>query len=139
MVGLQPDIQRAIDNILSNAVKYSWTLRDGQAWVDVRVMQVGDCAHVEVENWGVPIAPDELTSGSIFEFMSRGKHSSDRARTGTGIGLWDTRSVARRHGGDVDIRTRPARAVGDGPPHIITATLILPTDGRIDDQRVMHT
>ena len=127
---VEKDIKRAIANLLSNAIKYSWTLpRDKWAWVDIRAGCDKDTVFVEFENWGVPIDQDDIDSGRIFGFLERGRFSSDRSRTGTGIGLWDSSAVAERHGGKVSLTTRPART-GDelsvNTPHLTVARLELP-------------
>jgi PAS domain S-box-containing protein len=114
IMGVPQDITRALSNLLHNAIKYSWRRENRQASVRITVSQtnsrtVGTC----VENWGVPIPVDEIVSGLIFRLGFRGRLSSDRGRMGTGVGLADSINIARSHGGDVRITSRPATSTGD--------------------------
>ena len=55
--------------------------------------------------------------------------SGDRRRMGTGMGLTDARETARKHGGDVIIKSLPASGKSEldyNQPFLTTATLILP-------------
>jgi signal transduction histidine kinase len=89
---------------------------------------------VEIENYGVPIPRDEIVTGFIYRLGTRGRLSGDRGRTGTGIGLADARSVARAHGGDFYIESRPASpAQGEKDltkPFITRAFFSLPIESR---------
>jgi len=107
--GNERDLVRALSNILHNAIKYSWRRdRVGSPWVAIRTSIQDHMIHIDFENWGVPIAGDELEKGLIFQLGYRGKWSMDRGRLGTGIGLTDVQRVAQAHGGDVLVNSRPA-------------------------------
>ena len=133
--GNERALQRAFSHLLHNAVKYSWQRARG-TWVGVRVRAHGEFWQVEIENYGVAIAPDEIESGSIFQFGYRGRLSQDRSRVGTGIGLYDARRVFELHGGEVTLESRPASAVEDDHaledrqrqeiPHLTVARVRLP-------------
>ncbi|MFN8527633.1 MAG: ATP-binding protein [Anaerolineae bacterium] len=124
------DMQRAIQNLLHNAIKYSWSKRDDRPWVEIRAFIDGGFVVVEIENYGVPIPRREIESGDIFKLGVRGRMSSDRARMGTGIGLYDAQTVARQHGGDISLVSSPARPHGDpddlNQPFVTIATLKIP-------------
>jgi len=108
--GSERDLVRALANLLHNAVKYSWRRDRGQPWVAIAVRSEDErVVSIEVENWGVPIAAEEIAHGLVFELGYRGKWSTDRGRLGTGIGLTDALRVARAHGGDLVVESRPAR------------------------------
>jgi PAS domain S-box-containing protein len=107
--GSKVDLIRAISNIIHNAIKYSWSHgREGsRAWIEIRGAYLMEGKIVfEFENWGVPIAQGELDL--VFELGYRGQHSADRNRAGTGVGLHDSREVARDHSGEVTIQSIPA-------------------------------
>jgi PAS domain S-box-containing protein len=125
-------VLRALSNLLYNAIKYSWHRGIGQPpWITVKAFTVQDKVHVEFQNYGVPIAKEEIENESIFRFGYRGKYSGDRRRIGTGIGLSDARETASKHGGDVVIKSLPASGENEleldyNQPFLTTATLILP-------------
>jgi len=104
--GARSQIQLLVYNLLHNAIKYSYSgssAKERQVQVSVRRVSgsTRDWLELEVENYGVAIAPDELER--VFEKGYRGQHSRDRYRTGTGIGLWVAREIARVHGGNLSI------------------------------------
>lgn len=124
-------VRRAFSNILNNAIKYSYQLSgDGEAWVTLNVFIKKGQVCVSTENWGVPIKKEEIEQELIFELGYRGELSSDRTRSGSGIGLFDARKTARQHGGDVVVRSVPSRRdLGADPyaqPYITIVTLMLP-------------
>jgi signal transduction histidine kinase len=98
-----------LSNLLHNAIKYTWR-RDKtiMPWVQVRAFQEGQFICVEFENWGVPISHEEIEQKLIFQLGYRGKWSTDRGRLGTGIGLTDADRVARVHGGEIRVESKPA-------------------------------
>jgi PAS domain S-box-containing protein len=125
------DIIRAVNNLLHNAIKYSW-LRDPNVkpWIEIRSFIRENKVCLEIEDYGVPIPKDEIEGNLIFQLGWRGRLSSQRGRIGTGIGLADARDTVRRYGGDVRITSRPATHYSSmddlNVPHIKTAILELP-------------
>jgi signal transduction histidine kinase len=137
--GVERDLQRALQNLLHNAIKYSWRRDRARApWITVRHYVRDQMVCVEFENWGVPIAQDEIEQGLIFQLGYRGKWSKDRGRLGTGIGLTDAKRTALAHRGDLQITSRPAAPGSHQPddpkyydqPFITTVTLCLPMLGK---------
>ena len=106
--GIERDLVRALSNLLHNAIKYSW-LRDRSKapWVTIRTYAHEGMVCIEFENWGVPIAAEEIEQGLIFQLGYRGKWSKDRGRLGTGIGLTDAKRTAQTHYGDLRVASRP--------------------------------
>ncbi len=98
-------VERVIDNVLTNAVKYSQggviTLqlcvedREGQPW-----------AKLDIEDQGVGIPAADLPF--VFERFRRGSNVEDRV-AGTGLGLAGAREVVRQHGGEVTIDSEEGR------------------------------
>jgi len=131
----QQAVLRALGNLLHNAIKYSWERKLGEPrWVGITMKCERSMVDIEIANYGVPIRRDELDSGVLFRFGTRGDLADDRWRTGTGMGLSDARRVAREHGGDVTIDSVPANrlAARDNyrEPFVTTATLSLPVHER---------
>ena len=106
--GYKADLIRALQNILHNAIKYSW-VRSGDQRAFVKVFANCDHDHISLgfENWGVPITQEEIEQGLIFQVGYRGINSSDRRRPGTGLGLFDAKKVAQKHGGDLTVTSSP--------------------------------
>ncbi|WP_402842118.1 sensor histidine kinase [Microbacterium sp. GXS0129] len=88
----------AVYNLVGNAAKYS----DPGATVEVRGTEHDGIVTVEVADtgWGIPA---EEVDG-VWDDLARG--SNARAVEGTGLGLAVVRVIARRHGGDVSLRSQ---------------------------------
>jgi len=89
-----------LQNLLQNAVRHSRP--GGSPRIRVAVDEFDDRWVLHVEDDGVGIAPAD--QARIFEpFCQLG----DGSRGGTGIGLAICARVARRHGGDISVTSRP--------------------------------
>jgi signal transduction histidine kinase len=136
VVGMERELVRALANLLHNAIKYSWHRdRVKSSWVGIRMYREDENICIAVDNWGVPIGPEELENRLIFQLGYRGKWSKDRGRLGTGIGLTDALEVAQKHHGDLKVESRPARTYTSlspeseeyfNQPFLTTVTLYLP-------------
>ncbi len=104
-------IQTALANLLMNAIKYS---PDGGE-VRCRMARGNRTVVVQVEDQGFGIAETDLPR--LFTRFGR-LRSAGQDIPGTGLGLYLTREIVRRHGGDVAVRS----VVGVGS----TFTLTLP-------------
>ncbi|MEW5717706.1 MAG: HAMP domain-containing sensor histidine kinase, partial [Chloroflexota bacterium] len=133
--GIERDLVRALSNLLHNAIKYSWRRDRAKApWVTVRTYAREGIVCIEFENWGVPIAQEEIEQGLIFQLGYRGKWSKDRGRLGTGIGLTDAKRTAQTHYGDLRVASRPSNPgwiQPDDPtfynqPFVTTVTFCIP-------------
>ena len=138
--GNKRDLVRVLSNLLHNAIKYTWKReRARSSWVEIRASIEERFVCIQFENWGVPIARDEIEQGLIFQLGYRGKWSTDRGRSGTGIGLTDAEHVARAHGGEIRVESKPAapalhpqdEANYYKQPFITRVTLCLPLVGKM--------
>ncbi|MBN1637125.1 MAG: HAMP domain-containing protein [Deltaproteobacteria bacterium] len=86
-------LQRAVANILDNAIKYT---PDGGT-VSVKVERDGQTAMILIADSGIGIVPSDLPR--IFERFYRGDHS--RSSSGNGLGLSYADAVIRAHGGKI--------------------------------------
>jgi two-component system phosphate regulon sensor histidine kinase PhoR len=93
-------LQRAITNLVDNAIKYT---REGGG-VSVSARQAGRQVVVEVKDNGIGIPQDDL--GRIFERFYRVDRSRSRDMGGTGLGLSIVKHVVQTHGGTVEVESR---------------------------------
>jgi PAS domain S-box-containing protein len=127
------EVLRTLTDLLHNAIKYTWSRdKTKMPWITIRTRVAEGFVYIEFKNWGVPIQENEIEEGLIFKIGYRGRHSGDRGRVGTGIGLADARRVARAHRGDIEVTSQPSVASRQkddySTPFITTVTMKLPLD-----------
>jgi signal transduction histidine kinase len=128
-----PQIRQLMQNLISNALKFH---RDGvPAEVSVDAVLAGDVVQLSVRDNGIGFDP--RYSQRIFRIFERLHGRNDYP--GTGIGLAMCRKIAERHGGKIDVVSKPG--------HGSTFTVTLPVYGREkvtfptheeDDESVVH-
>jgi two-component system heavy metal sensor histidine kinase CusS len=91
-------IRRAVDNLLSNAIRH--TPLGGRVGVSVRRLETEQVA-VEVVNTGKPIPPEHLSR--LFDRFYRADASRTGDGTHSGLGLAIVKSIAEAHGGSVAV------------------------------------
>jgi PAS domain S-box-containing protein len=92
-----------LDNLVSNAVKYS---PDGGV-VRVRAFVEGAVAVLEVSDEGIGIP--EADQARLFERFFRASTATSRAIKGTGLGLTVCRTIADAHGGRISFVSHEGR------------------------------
>lgn len=102
-------LQRAISNLIDNAVRYGHSAK-------VSLVVANSEIRVVIDDQGPGIPPGALED--VFRPFQRLETSRNRDTGGTGLGLTIARSVARGHGGDVILGNRE----GGG----LRAELVLP-------------
>ena len=98
-----PLMERALVNLLDNAVNYSAA---GQR-VAIRCRREGANLLFEVEDHGCGIAPEH--QARVFERFYRVDKARSRALGGTGLGLAIVKHIAQLHGGTVAVRSEPGQ------------------------------
>ncbi len=93
-------LDRAISNLVDNAVKY--TPEGGR--IGIRAEATPDGVAVTVEDTGIGIPEADLPR--IFERFYRVDKSRSRELGGTGLGLAIVKHVVQLHGGAVEVRSR---------------------------------
>ncbi|MFN0122883.1 MAG: sensor histidine kinase [Blastocatellia bacterium] len=100
-------LARALQNLISNAVKYSPENR----WIGIhaRRMAQGKTGGVEIviEDHGIGIPPAELSH--IFEPFYRGSEAVSAQIHGNGLGLSLVHSILEAHHGTISVRSNPGR------------------------------
>lgn len=96
-------IERAVDNLLNNAVKFSPTGGTITVTIGEEPVEGVRWAVIEVtdEGRGVP----EGEAETIFDRFRRGSNAGDV--TGSGLGLWSVARIVEQHGGTVSVSSRP--------------------------------
>jgi signal transduction histidine kinase len=112
---VDPDrFQIVVRNLVTNAIKYSHT----GTKVTVRIKPNGQSAALDVIDEGIGIAPEDQTR--LFTRFGRIENRATMHISGTGLGLWLSREIARMHDGDLTLDS----AAGRGS----TFTLEIPLD-----------
>jgi len=96
-------LARIVDNLVNNALAYS----RGRPWVRLAV-RGAEHAMLTVEDHGVGIPPD--AHERIFDQFVRLDSAEEPLQPGTGLGLYISRELARRQGGELEVvESQPGR------------------------------
>jgi len=93
----------AVLNLIDNAVKYA---AEGKR-IELGLARRDDRVVLSVRDWGAGIDPDE--HAHIFERFYRARAIRLKPIRGSGIGLALVQHIARAHGGDVEVESRPGQ------------------------------
>lgn len=93
------ELERALSNLLQNAVKF--TPDDGS--VELMVSMDAGAVHFEVRDSGIGIAREEQQA--VFEPFFRSKQAQTQAIPGSGVGLSVVRRIVEAHGGTVSVHS----------------------------------
>lgn len=94
-------LERAVINLLTNAVQYS----PSGSIVNIQVFQAGHQACLTVSDEGEGIAPEEIPY--LFDRYQRQKSTELSGNHGTGLGLSFVNVVVEKHRGEITIYSRP--------------------------------
>jgi signal transduction histidine kinase len=106
-------LESILTNLIDNAVKYS----PGDREVDCSLTVSGDTAQVRVRDHGIGIGARDQQR--LFQRFSRVVTDQNRHTSGTGLGLYIARELARQHGGDITVTS----TVGEGSCFTVTLPL----------------
>lgn len=94
-------IRQVADNLISNAIKYN----ESGGQVSVSLQQVDDSVEMVVADDGMGISPEDQQH--LFTRFFRGQEARSSLTPGTGLGLSIVRDIARAHGGDCTVASKP--------------------------------
>jgi signal transduction histidine kinase len=94
-------LRRALDNLLDNGAKYT----QAPAPVKLRVQPNGRTIAFDIVDQGIGMTAEELEHAGTPFWRADG--SRTRATGGVGLGLALARRIARAHGGDVSLTSKP--------------------------------
>lgn len=120
-------IHRLLVNIIDNAVKYSYSSAESSKprfiAIECRRHSIHGDWVISIGSYGVGIDEDEIASGYLFQYGTRGKFSGDRGRSGTGVGLAEAKRIVDAHHGKILLEsTRTA-----GNTFLTTVKVVLPS------------
>lgn len=117
VLGNYLQLQRALINVLTNAINYS--PEEGLIKIAVNLLE-HDQIQIRIEDNGTGIDTADLPH--IFERFYRADKARSRASGGTGLGLAITREIIARHHGTIDVES----TLGKGSTFIINLPIFLP-------------
>ena len=103
MLGDAQRIEQVIENLTSNAVKYS----EPGGGVLVETSSVGDRAVLRVTDTGIGMSATEVEG--LFTRFFRAESARRSGIGGVGLGLVIARDIARAHGGDISVASEAGR------------------------------
>jgi len=94
-------IERAVQNLIDNAIKYSDP--DGDVHITLKLAENEQIA-IEVEDNGIGVSPVDLPR--LFERFYRANSRKSLEERGSGLGLAIVKSIAERHNGSVSVESQ---------------------------------
>lgn len=108
-------IGQALDNLVSNAIKYS----PGGGVVKISAETTSEWVRLRVKDTGMGMSPED--SSRIFRRFFRANAARDAAISGAGLGLSITKTIIERHGGQISCESQQGKGS--------TFTVTLPAEG----------
>ncbi|MEJ1192795.1 ATP-binding protein [Pseudarthrobacter sp. NPDC055928] len=108
-------IGQALDNLVSNAIKYS----PGGGVVNISAQGTDEWVRLKVQDSGMGMTPED--SAKVFRRFFRTESAREAAISGAGLGLSITKAIVDGHGGDISCTSSPGKGS--------TFTLTLPAEG----------
>jgi signal transduction histidine kinase len=122
-------MQHALNNLVHNAVKYSFRSGYGrQRFIKIDGYPQKGHYTIEIKNYGVGILPEEIESGAIFRDGYQGKLTQGEYRTGSGKGLSFAQQVIQHHHGSIEVESRllSDKTEPEGEPHLTRFIVRIP-------------
>jgi len=97
----QQKLGMALANIIDNAIKYN--SENGRVILSIQKMENQPFVKITVKDTGIGIDPKELKN--IFQKFFRGSNISQVNPNGSGLGLYISKNIIERHGGQIGIES----------------------------------
>ena len=99
-------LRQVMDNLLSNAIRYSPDSTPIDVVIDEPEQEgLARAVRVSVIDRGAGLSPDD--AAHVFDRLYRTDEARSRVHGGAGLGLAIVRSIVEAHGGEVFVRSRP--------------------------------
>lgn len=123
-------LQHAVNNLLHNAVKYSFRTVPGgrERFVRLKARPDQDRLLISISNYGVGILPEEIARKDLFKRNYQGRLTQGEFRTGSGKGLYFVSKVVQRHDGTISVESEQmsSERTPEGQPHNNRFTISIP-------------
>ncbi len=90
-------ITLVLQNLIDNAIKYN--VQNGEARVRVELMLDKPYVKISVEDTGIGVPQDDLNR--LFTKFYRSEETLKKETAGSGLGLYISKNIVKRHGGDI--------------------------------------
>lgn len=97
------EIKRCIENLISNAVKF--TPEGGQIYVGIK--DLSDSVSICVQDTGVGISKENQTN--VFDRFKQVVGANEHIQNSSGLGLTITRDIVKLHGGEIHLESEPGK------------------------------
>lgn len=109
-------LQTALHNIVENGIRYN--VKNGEVRVSFTLLKDNPYVQISVKDTGIGIPEKELNK--LFTKFFRGENAIRAETEGSGLGLYISRNIILRHGGDITVKSVEKRGT--------TFNILLPTD-----------
>lgn len=99
MTGNENLIQSAIENLITNAIKYS-----GSNKIDIILSETNSKIQISVKDYGIGIKQEY--QNKIFEKFYRIDKARSRKNGGSGLGLAIVKNIVELHNGTISIKSK---------------------------------
>ncbi|MFA5386592.1 MAG: ATP-binding protein [Candidatus Paceibacterota bacterium] len=87
----------ALSNLIDNAIKYN--VKNGEVTVGIEKVKDKPYVSIFVKDTGIGVPADEINK--LFSKFFRAENAAKTVSDGSGLGLFITKNIIRRHGGDI--------------------------------------
>lgn len=101
LVGNADYLERALINLIENAIKYTPANSNGKVTIDLRADEA--TVTIEVADNGIGIPEQDIPR--VFERFYRVDRSRSREMGGTGLGLAIVKHIVQTHGGSIEVQS----------------------------------